>query len=130
MINWEERYRELEDQMAAMLLQIANKYDELEFRAVAAESLKIKNLFVSSDKSNVHAVAHANGSDIEYAFAIYGPERFKIVSSYSKSNSYNFSVKRAGRYRIWVHVREVGNPNNVVTKKSSEFKVNGVQNAK
>lgn len=127
MINWEDRYRELEDQMAAMLLQIANKYDELEFRAISAESLKIKNLIVAVEGENVNAVAHANGNEIEYAFSIYGPNQYKVVSSYSRSNSYKFLVKNKGNYRVWVHVREVGNPKNVVTKKSLELKVNGVE---
>lgn len=130
MINWEARYRELEEQMATMLLQIASKYEELESRAVVAETLVIKEFDVKIDKSTISAVGHASGEDIEYAFAIYGPNKLKQVSTYSKLNSYNFSVKVNGNYRVWIHVREANNPKNVVVKKSAELKIAGVKIAK
>lgn len=126
MINWEARYRELEEQMATMLLQIASKYEELESRAAAAEELSVNQLHVTTVKSKINAIAHANGKDLEYAFAIYGPRKYKEVSKYSKKNSHNFVVKENGNYRVWAHVREVNNPHDVAVKKSVELMINGV----
>lgn len=125
MINWEERYRELEEQMRIMLLQVANKYEELERAAQIAKILAIRKITINMNKSGVDTIAHGNGEDIEYSFAVYGPNGFKLVAPYSRKNFASFDLRNAGKHRVWTSIRETSNHNDVITKKSSEFDFSG-----
>lgn len=108
-----------------MLLQIANRYEELENAAKIANTLTINDLRVSRSKHVIESTAQANGMDVEYAFAAYGPNGFRQILPYSRKNNATFNLSENGKFRIWVHVREISNPEKVLVRKSSEIKIAG-----
>lgn len=128
MIDWETSYRELEEQMRIMLLQVANRYEELELVANDAHILSVRNIYTSKSKNVIEAIAQASGTDVEFAFALYGPDGFRQVLPYARKNSASFTPNKEGKFRVWVHVREVAMRDKVVVKKSSEIQMAGMKN--
>lgn len=123
-LNWERLYRQLENDLKYILMSAADQMEALESALREAEKISISCLEARAKGSALSVVSVARGADLEYSFALYGPERFRLVTAYASSNSHTFSVDRSGSFRVWAHVRSRIDPSQVVVKKSPAISIN------
>jgi len=119
-LNWERLYRQLEGDLRYILMSAADQMEILESAVREADEISVSTLEVDTEATELSAVCVARGADLEYSFALYGPERFRLVTPYSTRNSHTFSAPFEGVFRVWVYVRSRKDSVGVVIDKSPE----------
>lgn len=110
-VDWESRYRELEDQLAEMVLFLStqrsgnNVVDEL--HGSSKGHVKIESVERSPEGGSIRLVVVSTGSDLEYALYEYSGDQRTSSWNYRRSNTFDIDVSggRVDRVRIFVRTR-------------------------
>ncbi|WGP06726.1 hypothetical protein QFE97_02900 [Bacillus subtilis] len=119
-VDWQARYRELEDQMAEMVSflskQRASVVNVGEQRSPAMGPVKIESVDTSSEGSSIQMTVVAAGADLEYALYEYSGDKRISSWNYRRSNSFEIDMSRGSVDRVRIFVRMRSKPESMDTR--------------
>lgn len=113
MIDWEERYRELENQIEQMLIKVGSTLKAAEERAerrvVDSSANEVREIIVDSNSNPTLVTVVADGIDMEYALYLYGDTTAPAKYAYQRNNTFSLNVHGGPLKRIKAFARSRSN---------------------
>lgn len=109
MIDWELRYRELEEQIEQMLIKVGETLRSAEKKSDSENSTgstnRVNEIIVDNKTQPTLVTIVADGIDMEYAVYLYGESKAPTKYAYQRNNTFALRSERGLVKRIKVFVR-------------------------
>jgi hypothetical protein len=123
-VDWEAAYRVLEQQLEAMVLQVARGYERLEALVADATVPSIRHVrLVALPDGRLRCTVVADGADLRYAFRVLRDDVQVREEVPGEPNTLVWEPARSGRYRVEATVRRGADAATAVTRSSASLAV-------
>lgn len=113
MIDWEERYRELENQIEQMLIKVGATLkaaeEQAERSALNDPANSIREIIVDNRSKPSLVTVVADGIDMEYSLYLYGESNDPAKYAYQRNNTFSLKAHHGSLKRIKAFARSRSN---------------------